>query len=198
MQIEVHAGQGLTGRRLDDDFAHTLRVLATAPRTFYAFYHRLDEDTRSALVVGAKVLATIHADTITLRPVRSAGVPMALVRALPPAPKGGGEPLSVSADELAAGPDRAGVASRRPAGPAARMRWLLSQRRVGGGQLYAARRDRRGRRVVCARPLSYFDLATGRYLATEEAASDGATWRGIVPADSVLIAERLAALLPAR
>jgi hypothetical protein len=185
-----------TGHRLDDDFAHTLRVLATAARTYYAFYHQLDEDSRSALVVGAKVLATIHADIITLRPVWSTGVPLALVRALPSAPKGLGESLSASVGELDAVPDRENVTTRRPTGHAAQMRWLLGQRRVGGGQLYAARRDRQGRRVVCPRPLSYFDIAAGRYLATEEPASDGTSWRTIIPADTTLIAERLHALLP--
>jgi hypothetical protein len=174
------------GRVLDGEFVRTLRSLVTAPQMYYAFFHRRAENTRSALVVSGGVLVSVADGTVTLRPVWRSSVPDALVEELPAAPKGAGETLSVSVDELAAA----------RAGRAAEMRRLLSQPRLGGGQLFAARRDRRGERTVCPRPLSYFDIAAGRYLATEEPAPDGTRWRTILPADTALLVERLRELLP--
>jgi hypothetical protein len=182
------------GRVLDGEFVRTLRALVTAPQMYYAFFHRRAENTRSALVVSSGVLVSVAGGWVTLRRVWRSSVPDALVEDLPSAPKGTGETLSASIDELAEAP--AGFATRRPTGRAAEMRWLLSQPRLGGGQLFAARRDSRGERTVCPRPLSYFDIAAGRYLATEAPAPDGTRWRTILPADTALLIERLRELLP--
>jgi len=76
------------------------------------------------------------------------------------------------------------------------MRWVLSQPRTGGGQLCASRWDRNGHHRVCARPLSYVDIAGGRYLAAECEAADGTRWRTLAPADQALLVRRIRALLP--
>lgn len=185
--LDLYERELAAGRQLDGGFVRTLRSLANAPRTYYAFFHGRAEATRSALVVAAGVLATVAGDTVTLRPVWPTSVPGALVGELPKMHKGAGEALSAPVTELTA---------RRPSGRAAEMRRLLDEPRTGGGQLYAARRDQHGRRTVCRQPLSYFDVAAGRYLATEQPAPDGTRWRTILPADTALLTERLAALLP--
>jgi hypothetical protein len=182
------------GRVLDGEFVQTLRALVTSPQMYYAFFHRHAESTRSALVVSGGVLVSVADGSVTLRPVRRSAVPDALVEDLPAAPKGTGDTLSASVDELAEAPP--GFASRRPTGRAAQMRWLLSRPRLGGGQLFAASRDRHGERTVCPRPLSYFDIAAGRYLAVENTSPDGTRWRTILPADTALLVERLRELLP--
>jgi hypothetical protein len=84
----------------------------------------------------------------------------------------------------------------RPMGRAVKMRAILAQPRTSGGQLYAARRDHLGHFQTCARPLSYFDTSSGRYLATEHDGVDGTRWRTLVPADQALLVRRLDGLLP--
>ncbi len=188
-----------TGRRLAEEFEGTLRKLATSSICFYAFFHEGEGDTRSALVAGSAIVATVDGATVTLRRSWSDSGAHALVDVLPVLPKGSGAALSVPADELARTSGTGVVTTARPTGRAAvaaRMRWLLSQPRTGGGQLYASRRDRNGQRLGCDRPLSYLDNATGRYLAAEHNGADGTRWRTLVPADPALLIRRVRALLP--
>jgi len=183
-----------TGRKLNEDLHGTLRLLATASSRFYAFFHEGDGDTRSALVAGSVIVATVDGNTVTLRPRRTGSGPQALVEALPPMPKGPGEALSATTDELAR--SNGIVTAVRPTGTAARMRWLRAQPRTGGGQLYASRRDQDGQRLTCEHPLSYVDTSGGRYLAIEHGGRDGTSWRTLIPADSALLVQRVRALLP--
>ena len=71
------------------------------------------------------------------------------------------------------------------------LRKLLAEERTGGGQLYAARRDRFGRKQRCAAPLTYFDTITGRYLSAKAAGGDGTPWITVQPADFTTLQNRL-------
>jgi hypothetical protein len=184
------------GRTLAGELEHTLRRLATASARFYGFFHEGDGDTRSVLVAGSRVVASVDGGTVTLRPCWTESGARALVDLLPVVPKAPGEAVAAPPGDLARTRAPRITATVRPTGPAARMRWLLAQPRTGGGQLYAARQDRNGRRRVCDRPLSYIDIPAGRFLAAERQAGDGVTWRSLVPADSDLLIRRLDALLP--
>jgi hypothetical protein len=180
------------GRGLTDELEGTLRRLATAATRYYAFFHEGDGDTQSALVARS-VVATVDGNTITLRQ-RSGSAAQALIEVLPALPKGSGTTLSAPADELARLSGPGVITTVRPTGvaaTAARMRWLLSQPRTGGGQLYTSRRDRH-----CVRPLSYVDIAGGRYLATEDQTPDGIRWRTLVPAGPGLLIRWLRELVP--
>jgi ESX secretion-associated protein EspG len=185
-----------TGRQLTEDLERTLRRLATANTRFYAFFHEGAGDTRSVLVAGSAVVATVDGGTVTLRPCRTASGARALVDALPDVPAAPGEPLSAPAEELARRSRPGALSTLRPAGSAALMRVVLGQPRTGGGQLFAASRDHTGHFRSHARPLSYFDTPIGRYLAAEDEGADGTRWRTLVPGDPELIAKRLNAILP--
>lgn len=156
------------GHTLDELFAGTLRVLNRAATRYYAFFHEGDRDTCSVLVAG-RVIAEVDGNTITLRPARTNDGARALVDALPHRPKTPGEPLSAPADS-----------------PTDRMRWLLSQTRTGGGQIYVARRDR-----TCDQPISYFDSKVGRFIATE----DMCGWRSLIPADAATLRKRISEMM---
>lgn len=185
-----------TGHQLDEDFERTLRRLATAATRFYAFFHEGDGDTRSVLVAGSAVVAMVDGDTVTLRPCRTVSGAKALVDALPDAPAAPGEALSAPAGELRRRSGTRVLSPLQATGAVARMRTVLALPRTGGGQLYAARRDQTGHIQSCAKPLSYFDTPTGRYLAAEHETAGGTRWRTLIPADQALIVTRLEALPP--
>lgn len=192
--------QGLaSGRELADHFGRTLELIATATTRFYAWFYAGDGDTRSILVAGAKVVATIDGETVTLQPSSSNSGAKALVDLLPEAPPAPGQALSAPAGTLTEADGTKIVSTVRPIGQAAitaRMRQVLSLPRTGGGQLYAARREGPGQYRPCAGPLSYFDTQHGRMLAEEREAGTGIVWRTLIPADPKLLVKRLNAILP--
>ncbi len=77
------------------------------------------------------------------------------------------------------------------AAPAEQLRRLLQQQRLGGGQLYAAARDRYGKRSRCRAPLTYMDLESGRYLSLQQPGQDGSPWVTVLPAEFRTLVARL-------
>jgi ESX secretion-associated protein EspG len=192
--------QGLaSGRELTDHFGRTLELIATASTRFYGWFHTGDGDTRSILVAGAKVLAAVDGQTVTLRPSPSSSGAKALIDTLPETPAAPGPAFSAPASTLTQQDGTGIVSTVRPTGQAAvtaKMRQILSTPRTGGGQLYAARRERPGHYKICDQPLSYFDTTHGRMIAEEREAGTGIVWRTLIPADPKILVKRLSALLP--
>ncbi|MFD1152175.1 ESX secretion-associated protein EspG [Saccharothrix hoggarensis] len=195
------------GRQVHPDLSRSLRLIADASVEYYAFFNQGDDDTRTALVAqsGDEALRVVlRADKhFVLEPVRVEDVVPSLVSALPEAKPGRGGVLSLPADALTdrprqPRPDEDGgsfLQSSRPTGAhvteVQQVRKLLAEERLGGGQLYAARRDRFGRKQRCAAPLTYFDTVTGRYLSAKAPGRDGTTWLTVQPADFATVQNRL-------
>jgi hypothetical protein len=195
------------GRQVHPDLGRSLRLIADASVEYYAFFNQGDGDTRIALVVqsGDEALRVVLRPDkhFVLEPVRVEDVVQSLISALPEAKPGRGGVVSLPADALADKPNRprpdedggSFMQSSRPTGAhvgeAQQVRKLLAEERTGGGQLYAARRDRFGRKQRCAAPLTYFDTITGRYLSAKAPGGDGTPWITVQPADFTTLQNRL-------
>lgn len=195
------------GRQVHADLGRSLRLIADASVEYYAFFNEGDDETRTALVAqsGDEALRVVlRADKhFVLEPVRAEDVVPSLVSALPEAKPGRGGVLSLPADALddkprQPRPDEDGgsfLQASRPTGAhvteVQQVRKLLAEQRTGGGQLYAARRDRLGRKQRCAAPLTYFDTITGRYLSAKTTGGDGTPWITVQPADFTTLQHRL-------
>lgn len=195
------------GRQVHADLGRSLRLIADASVEYYAFFNQGDGDTRTALVAqsGDEALRVVLRPDkhFVLEPVRVEDVVQSLVSALPEAKPGRGGVVSLPADSLADKPNRprpdedggSFMQASRPTGAhvgeAQLVRRLLAEERTGGGQLYAARRDRYGRKQRCAAPLTYFDTITGRYLSAKAPGGDGTPWITVQSADFTTLQNRL-------
>ncbi|MBP2334072.1 hypothetical protein JOF41_000250 [Saccharothrix coeruleofusca] len=196
------------GGRVHPDLGRSLRLVAEAGAEYYAFFNQGDEDTRSALVVvsGDDALRVVLLPDrhFALEPIRPEDAVRSLVAALPEMPPGRGGVISLPAESLRDnGPQRAGSdhgeqsflqANYRTGGhvvEAGLVRKLLAEQRLGGGQLFAARRDRFGRKHRCAAPLTFFDTTTGRYLSTPSTGRDGTAWITVQPGGPAALTARL-------
>lgn len=195
------------GRQVHADLGRSLRLIADASAEYYAFFNQGDDETRTALVVQSgddALRVVLRADKhFVLEPVRVEDVVQSLVSALPEAKPGRGGVISLPADALSdkprqPRPDEDGgsfMQASRPTGAHStevqQVRKLLAEQRTGGGQLYAARRDRFGRKQRCAAPLTYFDTITGRYLSAKTTGGDGTPWITVQPADFTTLQNRV-------
>ena len=193
------------GRQVHADLSRSLRLIADASTEYYAFFNQGDDETRTALVAqsGDEALRVVLREDkhFVLEPVRVEDVVQSLVSALPEVKPGRGGVLSLPADAMSDKPRRPDedggsfLQASRPTGAHAtevqQVRKLLAEQRTGGGQLYAARRDRFGRKQRCAAPLTYFDTITGRYLSAKTTGRDGTPWLTVQPADFTTLQNRL-------
>jgi hypothetical protein len=197
------------GREVHPDLGRSLRLVAEAGTDYWAFFNHGDEPTRSALVSvsgdnAIRIILTADKQFI-MEPVRPEDAPQALVAALPEVPPGKGQPISLPADALnqprhqRAEGDGFLQANRYATTPqeqqVAALKKLLAEPRLGGGQLYAARRDRFGKKVRCPKPLTFFDTVGGRYLQFQVSSSSG-PWHTVQAADFATMTSRLD-MLPA-
>ncbi|MBB5957614.1 hypothetical protein FHS29_004209 [Saccharothrix tamanrassetensis] len=196
------------GRQVHADLGRSLRLVADAGTEYYAFFNQGDEDMRTALVAvsGDDALRVVlRTDKhFVLEPVRAEDAVQSLVSALPEARPGRGGVLSLPADAMNDKPqrvrfneddERSFLQASRPTGAHVTevqlVRKLLAEKRTGGGQLFAARRDRFGRKHRCADPLTFFDTVTGRYLSAKSKGGDGTPWITVQPADFTTLQDRL-------
>lgn len=189
------------GRQVHPDFARSLRLIAEAGTEYYAFFNQADSDaTRSVLVSVAgdealRVVATPD-KRFVLEPVRADEAPQALIAALPEIGPGRGGVISIPADAMNDKPmnavhDQGGASFLQPSRPAPdahsvqvrQLRKIMGEQRLGGGQVFAARRDGAGRKRRCTVPLAYSDTVTGRYQWRRSSGSGGVPWLTVQPAD---------------
>ncbi|MEJ2859102.1 MULTISPECIES: ESX secretion-associated protein EspG [unclassified Saccharothrix] len=202
------------GRQVHPDLGRSLRLVAEAGTEYYAFFNEGDGDTRTALVAQSgdhAVRVILRPDKhFVLEPVRAEDAVQSLVAALPEAKPGRGGVISLPADALNDKPkppsyneeyERSFMQASRPTGAHVAetqlLKNLLAEKRTGGGQLYAARRDRFGRKQRCESPLTYFDTTTGRYLSAKSRGGDGTPWITVQPADFATLQDRLRRLTDA-
>ncbi|MEU4802811.1 ESX secretion-associated protein EspG [Actinosynnema sp. NPDC023587] len=196
------------GRQVHADLATSLRLIADAGTEYYAFFNQDGGGTRTALVVRSgddALRVVLRPDKhFVLEPVRAQDAVQSLVSALPEAKPGRGGVLSLPVDALEDKPHRprfndedggSFLQSSRPTGAhvaeAQTVRRLLAEQRTGGGQLYAAHRDRFGRKQRCTAPLTFFDTTTGRYVSAKSTSGDGTPWITVQPADFATLQSRL-------
>ena len=187
---------------LRDDVTAALRLLRQPTDEFYGWLVRPDDTALSALVaVGddRAVLAILDNDLVRLcgtAPGTPAQTVVGLAPRLSPAP---GTSISVPATEFALPAAPPAGRFTRPAGSGefgpvlqanipsgrqsdgARLRELVARPSIGRGQLFAATRNRTGRRVAAAAPLYYLDTDDGRWMLHLTRQQGGEQWITAAP-----------------
>ncbi|MQA12232.1 MAG: ESX secretion-associated protein EspG [Pseudonocardiaceae bacterium] len=179
-----------------------LLLLAQAESTVDAVY--LTEPNSPPLRVlsaaGADraVLARQDGDGFRIGQVPPTALASSIVDALPPAPRGSEQSISLPADELTSaqrqgfqplGGGRASEDDTRKA-----LGRLFDQQRLRGGQFAANARNRMGARSR-SRVLGWFDTDSGRYLSQTTGSFDGREWITIAPADAPTLRHRVGEML---
>ncbi|MDQ3887425.1 MAG: ESX secretion-associated protein EspG [Actinomycetota bacterium] len=196
----VHRGQ------VDRDLLDTWMVLARAQREYYGWFTP-DGVGEHAVVVAATgpdaVIGVTDGSALALTPIRPTALVESLILALPgmePArdrsisvPRGAVDAVLHGAEDedggsvlinTAGGAGRHGTVARQLAD-------LLRRPRRGGGQFFAAWRNRLGVRIRSRRRLNYLDTTHGRTLLTEIPGTDGRSWVLAVAGDDRRFAEQL-------
>ncbi|MET1074055.1 MAG: ESX secretion-associated protein EspG [Umezawaea sp.] len=198
------------GRNVHPDLGRSLRLIAEAGTEYWAFFNHGDEEARSALVAVSgddAIRVVLTADKhFVLEPVRPEDAPQSLVAVLPQVGPGQGPLISLPVDALQPKARHAREEqgsfleqNRYATSPqelqTIALKKLLAEKRLGGGQLYAARRNHLGKKVRCPKPLTFFDTIGGRYLQYQ-VSSNGLPWNTVQPADFGTMTARLG-MLPA-
>jgi len=147
---------------------------------------------------GNGVLAALDDVAVHLRPVPPDKLTEALVDLLPPVRAGRGRSITVPMDLLDDPvPRNTWLQPNTPGGrlesDLRALRRLLGQERDGGGRIYASARDSVGRRHGTRHPLTYIDLADGRWLLQQETGDK--PWIVAAPATSAVLTDALSGLL---
>ena len=206
--IDELAAAGLVHHgRVDANLLDTWAVLARAQREYYGWFTP-DGVAEHAVVVAATgedaVIGVTDGSALTLTPIRPTALVESLILALPSVEPTHDRSISVprdTVDTVLHGTDDAGSALVNTVGgtgrhdaDARRLVDLLRRPRRGGGQFFAACRDRLGVRIRSRRRLNYLDTTHGRTLLTEIPGSDGRSWVLAVAGNDRQFAEQLARL----
>ncbi|GAA3657438.1 ESAT-6 protein secretion system EspG family protein [Lentzea atacamensis] len=192
------------GSQVHPDLANALRLVMEAGVEYWAFFSLKDGPQQSVLVVSngqdALRIVLTPEQQFVLEPVRPEEAPQALVGALPPTPAGKGNPITLPEDALEQKRQSyedtgSFMQQSRPTSTpndqlVAQLKEIMNQPRIGGGQVYSAKRDHLGRKQRCIAPLTYIDTTSGRYIAAK---SEG--WLRVQPADFGTLAH-LTATMP--
>lgn len=180
---------GLAGHRgIDPEFVDLLTAMQRAQVEYYGWLHDAD-GPYSVLTAAAGrtgVLAERIGDDVAFERIDAARVLDAFLRRLPNTPAARGEALSVRIADLQ---DNKDVLRRVRPPEARRLEALLKAERTGGGKLYTARRDPRGKRTRAASWIDVIDLVDGRWALYKVAGFVTA-----VPGSPQLLAKRLSEL----
>jgi len=202
------ATAGLVHRgRVAADLLDTWVVLARAKREYYGWFTP-DGVGEHAVVVAAAgedaVIGVTDGAALALTPIRPTALTESLILALPEVAPARHRSISVPRDAFDAvlhgsgdgGPvlvKAVGSTGRHDA-DARQLVDLLRRPRRGGGQFFAACRDRLGVRIRSRRCLNYLDTTHGRTLLTEAPEGDGRSWVLAVAGDDRQFADQLARL----
>lgn len=195
---ELDAAGVNTPRGVAEEFAELLRVMQRAGVEYYGWLHD-SEGPYSVLTAAhgrSAVLAERIEDKVTFEWIDPDRVMDAFLFRLPNVPAARGEGLSVRLSDLDAG-TRGGFGMTRPqsARPpeARRLEALIRAPRLGGGKLYTARRDARGKRVRAPGWVDVVDTQEGRW-AVSKVQGRGEPFVTAVPGTPQLIGRRLGEL----
>lgn len=191
------AAAGLSGPRgIDPEFTDLLAAMQRAQVEYYGWLHDADGPYSVLTAVAGRtgVLAERVGDAVAVERIDAARALDAFLFRLPNTPAARGEALSVRLADLRAGGGdllRRAATARPP--EARRLDALLRAERRGGGKLYTARRDPRGRRTRAGGWVDVIDLVDGRW-ALYKAAGRGEPYVTAIPGSPRLIAKRLSQL----
>lgn len=202
------------GTNVDAALLDTMKLLLSAPIEVHGWVGLHNKVTLGVVVASDGrngVRAIMDEQAFYLRPVRPEDVAAAMVDVLPGAPPGRGHSITLPLDALRG---LTGQSSGRPRqddfsdvswmqrGPERdserdALTRLLKEPRLGGGRVYAAGRDRLGRKHQVQDPITYLDLASGRWLMQQKPSPDGQPWMVAIPATPELLISRVNDLLAA-
>lgn len=201
---ELHQSGAARQGRLARDFSDALTVLGWASQELYGFFGPAGGAT-CAVIAGTRgqdaVLAIVGDGRVDLATIRATNVSESVLSVLPGHPKGHGPTLSAPLSAAEGHPVSDGSILQRSdggggdAGTGARIRHVLNQPRVGGGQFYAASRDRWGKRTRNPAFLTIVDNGDGRYLAEKRPNDRGEPWVILAPADDGLLVRAFGTML---
>lgn len=149
--------------RMDAELVASLTVLCRPGAEFYGWINDGDK-TRGVLAaaIGREaILAIRDADTVTVNQIRPESLPDVLVAQTPDVHPARGDSLNFLRSDVVA---PAGGRHRGEASEIRTVHQIMAQPTTGGGELYAALRDRTSRRRAVPYPLRYADTGTGRWL----------------------------------
>lgn len=178
---------GLAGPRgIDPDLRATMATLVRPAEEFFGWL-LTPEGTTAVLAVSAgpeSLVAVRNDNLVTLRPIRPGGLAETIVSYLPATPPARGRSYNVP--ESAVVPRGAGQSRDEGFGgfggppqenpEIKQLEKILTQQRIGAGELHAAVRDRGGRRHAIEHPVSYFDTPDGRWMTRVALGRDRERW----------------------
>ncbi len=202
----------ITGRDdVHEDLVQTLQLLARPSDEFYGWFVRADGSVVTGLV-GVRqqkaVRAVLENDQVRLSPVAPGAAARALVSIAPRLEPVHAKSITVPADEFAlpkesGGRDRrwdsfeasrsllTGGASSAREVDVQRLRALVAEPDRGRAQLFAAIRDRGGRRHKSDRPIYYLDTRDGRWLLHFTVRQGGEPWLTAAPGSPEALVQAL-------
>ncbi|GDY29192.1 ESX secretion-associated protein EspG [Gandjariella thermophila] len=199
------------GTTVDGALLDTMSLLARPPLELHGWvgYHNRVSVGAVAAVDGraGAVLAVLDDEAVHVHAIEPTKLVDAMIGLLPAVPPGRGHSRTVpldayratlSADAAARDAEsgwlEGGQSDRLETELSAVMR-LVRQPRRGGGRIYAAARDRLGRRRKSQYPVTYIDTESGRWAMWQQPSQNGQLWVTIAPATPQLFRSQLESLL---
>lgn len=192
--------------RLEHETFDVLSLLDNASRELYGYF-AAGENTPWTVTAAIRdddaVLARVADGWVSLDPVRATNVVESVLRVLPALNKAPGATLSAPLSAARGHtPQSEGVLQRSDGGggdarAGERIRQALGRPRLGGGQFYAAGRDRWGKRSRNPALVSVVDTVDGRYLSETRSNDRGEPWVVLAPADESALSRGFNGLLSA-
>lgn len=173
---------------LDPDLLDTLSLIARAGSEFFCWFNPDGVEQHAAVAASNgqdAVIAVTDGAAVAFTPIRPTALAESLTAALPYAEPASDHAINVpkevfEAEHKAGAPTSTIMGGRRGANNdavAARTLLTILQRpRTGNGKLYAAERDRLGKRYRSESWVDYVDTPEGRTLLVIKSGSDGRPW----------------------